>query len=131
MNRAAMHFIVRFIVTALAVIAISFWPWHMPGIAADTITAALLAALVLGIANAIIRPILMLLTCPLIVLTLGIGTLFINAVIFYFGLKWIPGFHVGTFWQSFWASIVVSIISWVLSLIIREPREERRPQQTT
>jgi putative membrane protein len=125
-----MHFIIRLIITALAVIAISYWPWHMPGIMADTITAALLAALVLGIANAIIRPILMALTCPLIILTLGIGTLFINALIFYFGLKWIPGFHVAGFWAAFWGAIVVSIISWFLSLIIREPQEERRQQQS-
>ena len=125
-----MHFIGRLIVTALAVIAISYWPWHMPGIAADTIVAALEAALVLGVINAVIRPILMALTCPLIILTLGIGTLFINAVIFYFGLKWIPGFHVGTFWQSFWAALVVTIISWILSLIIREP-EERRERQAS
>jgi len=126
-----MHFIVRLIITALAVIAISYWPWHMPGIAADTITAALEAALVLGVINAIIRPILIALTCPLIILTLGIGTLFVNAVIFYFGLKWIPGFHVGTFWQSFWAALVVTIISWLLSLIIREPEERRERQQTS
>lgn len=125
-----MHFIVRFIITALAVIAISYWPWHMPGIAADSITAALLAALVLGIANAIIRPILMALTCPLIILTLGIGTLFINALIFYFGLKWIPGFHVADYWAAFWGALVVSIISWFLSLIIREPQEEQRQQQS-
>jgi putative membrane protein len=124
-----MHFIIRFIITALAVIAISYWPWHMPGIAADSITAALLAALVLGIANAIIRPILMALTCPLIILTLGIGTLFINALIFYFGLKWIPGFHVAGYWAAFWGALVVSLISWFLSLIIREPQEERRQQQ--
>jgi len=125
-----MHFIIRLIITALAVIAISYWPWHMPGIMADTLTAALEAALVLGVANAIIRPILMALTCPLIILTLGIGTLFINALIFYFGLKWIPGFHVGGFWDAFWAALVVSILSWILSLIIREPQEERRPQQS-
>jgi putative membrane protein len=126
-----MHFIVRFIITALSVIAISYWPWHMPGILADTLTAALIAALVLGVANAIIRPILMVLTCPLIVLTLGIGILFINALIFYFGLRWIPGFHVGGYWDAFWAALVVSIISWFLSLIIHEPDREKRQQPSS
>lgn len=126
-----MHFIVRFIINALAILAISYWPWHLMGISSDGIMPAIWAALVLGIVNAIIRPILMALTCPLIVLTLGIGTLFINAAIFYFGLKWIPGFHVPGFWPAFWGAIVVTIISWVLSLIIREPHEERQQQQTT
>ena len=123
-----MHFIIRFIITALAVLAISYWPWHMRGISSEGVVPALEAALVLGIANAIIRPILMALTCPLIILTLGIGTLFINALIFYFGLKWIPGFHVADYWAAFWGAIVVTIISWVLSLIIREPQDEDRRQ---
>src|SRR5271165_6277539 len=125
-----MHLLVRFIINALAVLAISYWPWHVMGIHSDGWLPAVEAAVVLGIANAIIRPILMALTCPLIILTLGIGTLFINALIFYFGLKWIPGFHVGGFWDAFWAALVVSILSWILSLIIREPQEERRPQQS-
>ena len=120
-----MHLIVRFIVNALALLAISYWPWHIMGIHSDGWLPAVEAAVVLGIANAIVRPILMLLTCPLIILTLGIGTLFINALIFYFGLKWIPGFYVPGYWAAFWGAIVMTIISWVLSLIIREPQEER------
>jgi putative membrane protein len=122
-----MHLLGRFIVNALAVLAISYWPWHIMGIHSDGWLPAVEAAVVLGIANAIIRPILMLLTCPLIVLTLGIGTLFINALIFYYGLRWIPGFTVPGFWAAFWGAIVVTIISWVFSLIIREP--EDRPQR--
>ncbi len=120
-----MHLIVRFIVNALALLAISYWPWHIMGIHSDGWLPAVEAAVVLGIANAIVRPILMLLTCPLIILTLGIGTLFINALIFYFGLKWIPGFYVPGYWAAFWGAIVMTVISWVLSLIIREPHEER------
>jgi putative membrane protein len=128
-----MHLIVRFIINALAVLAISYWPLHgqLMGISSDGWKPALIAALVLGIANAIVRPILMLLTCPLIILTLGIGTLFINALIFYYGLRWIPGFHVPGFWAAFWGAIVVTIISWILSLIIREPEDDQRQRQTT
>jgi putative membrane protein len=126
-----MHVIVRFIVNALALLAISYWPWHIMGIHSDGIMPAVWAALVLGVANAIVRPILMVLTCPLIVLTLGIGTLFINALIFYFGLKWIPGFYVPGYWAAFWGAIVMSIVSWVLSLVIREPESERAQQQSS
>ena len=57
-------------------------------------------------------------------------TLFINALIFYYGLRWIPGFTVPGFWAAFWGALVVTIISWVLSLIIREP-EDRTPRQQT
>jgi putative membrane protein len=125
-----MHLLTRFIINALAVLAISYWPWHIMGIHSDGWLPAVEAAIVLGIANAIIRPILMVLSCPLIILTLGIGTLFINALIFYYGLRWIPGFTVPGFWPAFWGALVVTIISWVLSLIIREP-EDRTPRQQT
>ncbi|MBV8170951.1 MAG: phage holin family protein [Candidatus Eremiobacteraeota bacterium] len=125
-----MHLLTRFIINALAVLAISYWPWHIMGIHSDGWLPAVEAAIVLGIANAIIRPILMVLSCPLIILTLGIGTLFINALIFYYGLRWIPGFTVPGFWPAFWGALVVTIISWILSLIIREP-EDRTPRQQT
>ena len=125
-----MHLLTRFIINALAVLAISYWPWHIMGIHSDGWLPAVEAAIVLGIANAIIRPILMVLSCPLIILTLGIGTLFINALIFYYGLRWIPGFTVPGFWPAFWGALVVTIISWILSLIIRES-EDRTPRQQT
>ena len=130
-----MHLLIRFIINALAVLAISYWPLsngQLMGIHSDGWLPAVEVAVVLGIANAIIRPILMVLSCPLIILTLGIGTLFINALIFYVvaGLHWIPGFTVPGYWAAFWGSIVITIISWILSLIIREP-EDRTPRQQT
>ncbi|HLN47368.1 MAG TPA: phage holin family protein [Magnetospirillaceae bacterium] len=129
-----MHLLIRFIINALAVLAISYWPLshgQLMGIHSEGWLPAVEAAVVLGIANAIIRPILMLLTCPLIVLTLGIGTLFINALIFYYGLRWIPGFTVPGFWAAFWGAIVVTVVSWILSLIIREPEDDRPRRQST
>jgi putative membrane protein len=126
-----MHLLIRLIVNALAMLAISYWPFHIMGIHSDGWLPAVEAAVVLGIANAIIRPILMLLTCPLIILTLGIGTLFINALIFYYGLRWIPGFYVPGFWAAFWGAIVITIISWVISLVIREPEDDNRSRQST
>ncbi len=89
----------------------------------------LLVALVFGVMNALVRPILKLLTCPLLILTLGLFTFVINALVLWLtsalagrlGL----GFHVSGFWPAFWGALVVSIVSVLLSVFVRESSEER------
>ncbi|HLN80929.1 MAG TPA: phage holin family protein, partial [Thermoanaerobaculia bacterium] len=97
----------------------------VPGVRHDgPWTSLLLVALVFGVLNAIVRPLLKLLTCPLILLTLGLFTFVINAVMLWltsavsesFGL----GFHVGGFVPAFLGALVVTIVSVLLSVIIRE-----------
>ena len=87
-----------------------------------------LVALILGLLNALLRPLLKLLTCPLIMLTLGLFVLVINAV-----LLWLTAaiahrldipFHIAGFWPAFWGALVISLISSVLSLVIAD--EERK-----
>jgi putative membrane protein len=81
-------------------------------------------ALVFGVMNAILRPIAIVLTFPILIVTLGLFTLVINGLMLLLtsslsdalGL----GFHVGGFWAAFWGALVVSIVSWVLSLVIRD-----------
>lgn len=119
-----MSFLIRILVNAIALFIISYF--NFMGIHADTFLDTLIGALVLGLANAIVRPILMVLSCPLVILTLGIFTLFINAVIFYYVLKILPGWHVPGFWPAFWGAIVTSIISWIISLVIRDVSGERK-----
>jgi putative membrane protein len=119
-----MRFIVRLIVNALALWLISYI--HFMGIHADTLTAILIGGLVLGIANAIIRPILMVLTCPLVILTLGLFTLIINGLIFKWVLNLVPGFHVPDLWAAIWGAIAVTVISWIASLILHDEGEEKR-----
>ena len=119
-----MSFLVRLLVNALALFLISHF--NFMGIHADTIMDTLLGALVLGLANAFVRPLLMILSCPLVILTLGLFTLFINGVIFYFVLKWLPGWHVPGFWPAFWGSIVTSVISWIISVIIKDVSAENK-----
>jgi len=122
-----MNFIVRVVVNAIALGVLSYL--HFQGIHADGWVALLVGGLVLGIANAIIKPILVVLSCPLVILTLGLFTLLINGAIFYWVLNFVPGFYVPGFWPAFWGAIVVSIISWVASLIFHDDREsERRPR---
>jgi putative membrane protein len=81
-------------------------------------------ALIFGLINALLRPFLMLLTCPLIILTLGLGTLLINTLLFYMagviGQAFNVGFTVDGFWSAFLGALVVSIVSMVLSLLLRD-----------
>ena len=90
----------------------------MPSIKVDTFVTALIAALVLGLVNAIIRPVLVLLTLPVTLLTLGLFIFVINGLLFWFVGSFVPGFHVAGFWAGVFGAIVYSIISWVLSALI-------------
>lgn len=94
-----------------------------------------IAAVIFGLVNALIRPLLKLLTCPLILLTLGLFTLVINAF-----MLWLTGvisqsldlgFYVDGFWSAFWGGLVVGIVSVVLNLIVRdeEDRHQRRQER--
>ncbi len=81
-------------------------------------------ALIFGLVNAILRPILKLLTCPLIILTLGLGTLLINTLLFYLagviGSNFGVGFTVEGFVPAFLGALIVSVVSFVLNLILKE-----------
>ena len=117
-----MKFIIRLLINAIALAVISYLQaFHVH---AASIQALLIGAVVLGIINAIIKPILIIVSCPLEVLSLGLFTLIINALIFYFGLRAVPGWVVPSFWDAFWAAIVMSIISWILSIVFGERRED-------
>jgi putative membrane protein len=122
-----MKFIIRLLINAIALWAIS--ALNIAGVHANGWQALLIGAIVLGVVNAIIKPILIVISCPLEVLTLGLFTLIINALIFYFGLKYVSGWVIPGFWSAFLASIVLTVISWILSLILGESRRDAaRPQ---
>ena len=86
-------------------------------------------ALIFGLVNAIVRPILAFLTCPLIILTLGLGTLLINTLMFYLagviGTSFGVGFTVAGFWPAFLGALIVSVISILLSMFLREELKNR------
>ena len=77
------------------------------------------ASLLLGIVNAFIRPVLLLLSLPLILVTLGVFILIINALMLKFVGEILPCFEVPGFWRAFWGAIVISIVSWILSAFFR------------
>ena len=110
------EFLLRWFITTLAVLgATSF----IPGMHCDTAGALLGAAFLLGIINALVRPLLLLLSLPFIIITMGFFILVINAMLILFVSKVIPGFHVEGFWTALFAGIVIGVISWILSSFFR------------
>lgn len=122
--------IVRWVINAIALwAAVTI----VPGIHIQTQgnwwLAILGLALIFGLMNAIVRPIIEMLTCPLIVLTLGLGTLLINTLLFWLtgliGAKFGIGFTVDGFWPAFLGALVVTVVSVVLTFIIPDKRQPR------
>jgi putative membrane protein len=111
-----MHFLIRVVVNAVALIIVAYF---MPGVHVTGVVGALEAGLVLGIVNAILRPILIILTLPIQIITLGLFTLVINGALFYWVGHWNIGLTVDGFWPAFWGAIVLSIVSFVLSSLLR------------
>lgn len=100
--------IIRWILFAVSLLFIA---WAVPGISLAGFMSALWAALVIGLVNIFIRPILIILTLPINLLSLGLFTFVINALMFLLVAKLVPGFTVTGFWAAFIGSIVLSIIS--------------------
>jgi len=78
----------------------------------------IVAALLFGLVNAIIRPAILLLTLPLTILTLGLFILVINALMLMFVAAVVPGFVLGGFWTAFWAAIFIAIVSFITNRLI-------------
>ncbi|MFN0150795.1 MAG: phage holin family protein [bacterium] len=118
--------------TAINAIAIWVATRFVPGIAYDTVPSLVGIALIFGIVNAFLRPVLRLLTCPLIFATLGLFTFVLNAILFLLA-AWIGrsvglGFHVAGFVPAFWGALVISIVSVLLSFFFKEKDDEKRPE---
>jgi putative membrane protein len=128
-----MQLILRWLITAAALFVAAR---VVPGISVldnNALVAVLIMAAVFGFVNAVIRPLLTVLSCPLVLLTLGLFILVINTICFLLS-SWIAqnifgvGFVVDGFWPAFFGAIVVSIVSFLLSLFLpdKDERSERR-----
>ncbi len=115
-----LSFLARWFVTAVAVLVASKL---VEGIHYADYGSLAVAALLLGIINALVRPLLLLVTLPVNVLTLGLFTLVINGALFLFVGRIVQGFRVTDFWAGFWGAIVVSVVSFLVGAIVR--RRER------
>ena len=110
-----MRILLVWLVNTLALIAVAYL---MPSITVTSFWSALVAALILGLVNAVIRPVLILLTLPVTVLTLGLFILIINGLLFWFVGSFVEGFVVQGFWAGFFGAILFSVVSWVLSALV-------------
>lgn len=109
-----MKLIIRWLFTAVALFAVAYYQL-IPGIRVTSFYAALIAALALGLINALIRPIILLLTLPFNILTLGLFTLVINALLFWFAASVVKGFYVAGFWPAFWGALAMWIVGWFIN----------------
>jgi putative membrane protein len=109
------------LINAVALVALQYvFPW----VKVDSFGTALIAALALGLINTLIRPLLILLTLPATLLTLGLFIFVINGLLFWWVGSFVDGFHVSGFWAAFFGAIIYSLISWLLASLL--PRKHSR-----
>ena len=109
------YIFVRWLINALAIFIVAH---IVRGIEISSTPVVLVVAVVIGIINAFLRPLIILITLPFNILTLGVLTLFINGALFYLVSRIVKGFLITGFWPAFWGYILFSIISFLLSLLI-------------
>jgi putative membrane protein len=110
-----MNLLLRWLINAVALLAISY---IMKSVYVDNFWTALIVALVLGLLNTLIRPILLLLTLPITLLTLGLFALVINGLLFWLAAQFVTGFYVAGFWSAFLAALLYSIITTLANKLI-------------
>jgi putative membrane protein len=109
--------LIRWIINAVALILASH---VIKGIEVDHLLAAFVAAAVLGVMNAVVRPILILLTLPITLLTLGLFILIVNGFMLYVAGAVVKGFHVTGFWSAVFGALFLSVISWIANAFIND-----------
>lgn len=114
-----MNILINWIILSLAV---GLTGWLLPGVVVQNAWAAVIAALVIGIINALIRPLLLALTLPVNVLTLGLFTFVINALLILLAASIVDGFSVDNFWWALLFSLIVSIVASILESMVKQVR---------
>lgn len=108
-------FLIHWLVNTAALLLVAA---IVPGVEIIRWQTAILAALVLGLLNTFLRPVLILVTLPISILTLGIFAFFVNVFMFYLAAQLVEGFVLAGFWSAFWGALLFSVISFVLSVLI-------------
>jgi putative membrane protein len=112
-----MGFLLRIVVNALAImLAASI----VPGISVDGVVPALVGGLLLGLVNAVVRPVLIILTLPITLITLGLFLLVLNGFCFWLVASIVKGFYVAGFWSAFLGALIVGIVSWTMTALISD-----------
>lgn len=107
-----MRFLARVVLNGIAIIVAAYF---VPGLQLSGPDAALIAGAILGFVNAIVRPVLFLLTLPVTLLTLGLFIFVLNAACLGLTAALVPGFDIAGFWGAFFGAIIVTIVSWILN----------------
>jgi putative membrane protein len=102
--------LIHWVITTIAILVAAY---IIPGIKVDSLGAALIGAAILGILNAVLKPILVVLTLPITLLTLGLFLFVVNALVFLLAGNLLSGFHVASFWSALLGSLVVSVVSYI------------------
>jgi putative membrane protein len=118
-----MRFLLRVILNA---VALAVAAWIVPGVQITGAGAAIFAGLLLGVVNALVRPVLLLLTLPFTLVTLGLFIFVVNSICFALTAALVPGFRISGFLAALLGSIVVSIVSWILNALVADTNERRR-----
>ena len=106
-----MKTLIHFVISALAIMVTAY---ILPGVSIDGLFVAFVLAVVLGVINTFLRPVLIMLTLPLTIITLGLFVLIINALLIILASYLVPGFIVESFWSAFLFGVVLAVVSWVL-----------------
>ncbi|HYE59888.1 MAG TPA: phage holin family protein [Candidatus Kapabacteria bacterium] len=112
-----MRLLLRWLINAGTLLLLAY---YLPGIDVDGWYAALIAALVLGLVNAVIRPLLIVLTLPINIITLGLFVLVINALLFLFVGTVVKGFDVAGFWPAFFGALILTLVSWLTNSLLKQ-----------
>lgn len=118
-----MNLIIRFLLNGLAVVLTAYL---LPNVDVDGYGTALIVALILSIANVIVKPLLILLTIPITILTLGLFLLVINAAIILFVDYLVPGFYVDGFWWAVLFSLILSLFNSLFDDLSKDKNKDQR-----
>jgi putative membrane protein len=102
----------------------------VPGIRVASLTTAIIAAAILGIINTFLRPVLLILTLPLTILTLGVFAFVLNALMLLLVAYFVPGFEVNGFFSAFLGALIISIVSWIANRFIQKPKGKHNRQKS-
>src|SRR5215831_17653731 len=128
-----MRFVIRVLITAVAMLVAT---WVLPGIEVTAgttlrkVATLIVVALIFGVINAVLKPIIKVVGCIFYILTLGLIGLVVNGLLLWL-TSWVAGklnlpFHITGFWPAFWGAIIVGVVSWLLGILVRD-RDKPEP----
>ena len=118
-----MRFLLRLLLNGFAIMVAA---WFVPGVRLTGVVPAVFAGILLGFVNALVRPILLLLTFPFTLLTLGLFIFIVNAICFALTAALVPGFDLTGFFAAFFGALVVTMVSWLLNALLADNSDRRR-----